>query len=60
MVKKGITHATVTINNTPCQGPFSCDRLVPKILPPGTTLDVYGTTRTGEKTFKRYGEGNKS
>jgi len=55
MATNGITHAAVTINNTPCIGPFSCDRLLPKILPPGTTLDVHGTTADGRATYKRYG-----
>ncbi|WP_326955965.1 DddA-like double-stranded DNA deaminase toxin [Amycolatopsis sp. NBC_01286] len=55
MATNGITHAAVTINNTPCKGPFSCDRLVPKILPPGSTIDVYGTAADGSKTYQRYG-----
>lgn len=55
MATEGITHAVVTTNNTPCVGPFSCDRLLPKILPQGTTLDVHGTTADGQATYKRYG-----
>ncbi len=55
MATNGITHAAVTINNPPCKGPFSCDRLVPRILPPGSTIDVHGTTADGSKTYQRYG-----
>ncbi|WP_103349684.1 DddA-like double-stranded DNA deaminase toxin [Amycolatopsis sp. CA-128772] len=39
----GITDATVAINNQPCTGPTSCDGLLSVVLPPGSTLTVYGT-----------------
>ncbi|WIV60701.1 DddA-like double-stranded DNA deaminase toxin [Amycolatopsis nalaikhensis] len=39
----GITDATVVINNQPCTGPTSCDGLLGVVLPPGSTLTVYGT-----------------
>ncbi|WP_424188301.1 DddA-like double-stranded DNA deaminase toxin [Actinokineospora sp. G85] len=38
-----IRTATVVINYLPCRGPFSCDELVPVLLPEGSTLTVYGT-----------------
>ncbi len=34
-------HVTVVINAKPCKGPFSCDRLLPVILPEGYSLTVY-------------------
>ncbi len=42
-VKAGVTHTEVVINNIPC-GPrrFSCDALLPILLPEGYTLTVYG------------------
>jgi hypothetical protein len=54
MVRDGIRHATVLINNEPCVGPFGCDTLVPILLPEGSTLTVYGTTEQGEPINKRY------
>ncbi|MBM7774189.1 hypothetical protein JOD54_004393 [Actinokineospora baliensis] len=39
----GITAATLVINHVPCdRGPWSCDRMVPAILPRGYTLTVHG------------------
>ncbi|QXV57347.1 hypothetical protein CVV72_10205 [Amycolatopsis sp. TNS106] len=43
MRDKGITEATVVINNTPCEGPASCDALLGVVLPEGSTLTVHGT-----------------
>jgi hypothetical protein len=60
MRTEGITDAAVTINNFVCVGPFGCDTLLPKILPEGSTLTVYGLGEDGEKTVTRYtGQGTK-
>jgi hypothetical protein len=45
----GLTHATLAVNNTPCPGPFGCDRLLPVLLRPGESLTVHwpgGHSRT--------------
>ena len=42
MRDQGITSATLLINNQPCEGPLSCDELVPVVLPPGAKLTVHG------------------
>ncbi|GAB3739689.1 SCP1.201-like deaminase [Amycolatopsis oliviviridis] len=47
MQNEGITNATVAVNNEVCKGPFGCETLVPKILPQGSALTVYGTTPDG-------------
>lgn len=54
MVREGIRHAVVLINNEPCVGPFGCDTLVPILLPEGATLTVYGTTEQGEHIHTQY------
>ncbi|WP_433259875.1 DddA-like double-stranded DNA deaminase toxin [Actinosynnema sp. CS-041913] len=54
MVREGVRHATVLINNEPCVGPFGCDTLVPILLPEGSSLTVYGVTEQGEPIRKRY------
>ena len=54
MVREGIRHATILINNEPCIGPFGCDTLVPALLPEGASLTVYGTDEQGERVRKRY------
>ncbi|MEU7524131.1 DddA-like double-stranded DNA deaminase toxin [Saccharothrix sp. NPDC042600] len=54
MVREGVQHATVVINNTPCVGRFGCDTLVPILLPPGSTLTVHGVNAQGERFRKRY------
>lgn len=60
MRTEGITDAAVTINNFVCVGPFGCDTLLPKILPEGSTLTVYGLSEDGQKTVTRYaGQGTK-
>lgn len=43
MRREGIQKATIVINNVPCQGPRSCDTLLPLFLPPGAELVIYGT-----------------
>jgi hypothetical protein len=42
MRARGITRATLYVNNTPCGGPAGCDRLLPDVLPATATLTVYG------------------
>ncbi|WP_328450737.1 DddA-like double-stranded DNA deaminase toxin [Amycolatopsis sp. NBC_00438] len=39
----GMRHVTLVINNVPCRGPYSCDRLLPVVLPDGYTITVHGT-----------------
>jgi hypothetical protein len=34
-------HATIVINNLPCEGPFGCDELLPTMLPAGCSLTVH-------------------
>ncbi|MEU7527695.1 DddA-like double-stranded DNA deaminase toxin [Saccharothrix sp. NPDC042600] len=42
---------TLVVNNDPCaRGPFSCDRLLPRILRPGKTVTVYWPG--GVKTYR--------
>jgi hypothetical protein len=38
----GIRDATLYVNNEPCGGRLGCDRTLPKILPVGSRLTVYG------------------
>ncbi|ACU35845.1 DddA-like double-stranded DNA deaminase toxin [Actinosynnema mirum] len=54
MAARGIRHATVVINNTPCRGPLRCDTLVPILLPEGSTLTVHGINENGTRTRIRY------
>jgi hypothetical protein len=54
MVRDGISHVTVFINNVPCRGQLSCDTLVPIMLPEGATLTVHGVNRDGTLFKKRY------
>ncbi len=54
MQDQGITSATLAINNEVCKGPFGCDTLVPKILPQGSALTVYGTMPDGQPTGTTY------
>ncbi len=54
MRKTGLTEVTVTINNTPCAGELSCDTLLPRVLPAGARLTVYGTTEDGHNTVQVY------
>lgn len=41
--KSTMRHVTLAINNVPCEGPYSCDRLLPVVLPKGYTITVHGT-----------------
>ncbi|WP_199199379.1 DddA-like double-stranded DNA deaminase toxin [Amycolatopsis sp. CA-128772] len=58
MRDQGIADASVVINNKPCKGALSCDELVPVVLPPGSSLTVYGpdgfvkTYRGGAKPWR--------
>lgn len=54
MAERGIKHAVVVINWTPCKGPFGCDTLVPVLLPEGATLTVHGVAANGTRFRKRY------
>ncbi|MFC3454469.1 DddA-like double-stranded DNA deaminase toxin [Amycolatopsis speibonae] len=54
MQNEGITSATVAVNNEVCKGPFGCETLVPKILPQGSALTVYGTTPDGTPVGTTY------
>jgi hypothetical protein len=38
----GTMNATLYINRTPCPGRNGCARLLPRMLPPGSSLTVYG------------------
>lgn len=51
MRREGITSASIVINNVPCVGEYSCENLVPVILPPGSTLTVHGAGGY-RKTFR--------
>lgn len=39
---EGIRSVTVVINHVPCPGEWGCDALVPKILPPGSSMTIHG------------------
>ncbi|MGZ3141101.1 DddA-like double-stranded DNA deaminase toxin [Lentzea chajnantorensis] len=54
MVRDGIRHSVVFINNVPCRGRLSCDTLVPIMLPAGATLTVHGVNRDGTLFVKQY------
>ncbi|ROO63099.1 nucleic acid/nucleotide deaminase of polymorphic system toxin [Micromonospora sp. Llam0] len=45
MRTRGLTAATLYLNNTPCVEPMGCDRVLPYVLPKDTTLTVYGPNR---------------
>ncbi len=42
MRRLGIRHARIVLNNRPCPGELGCDELLPRFLPPGSELTVYG------------------
>ncbi|MDQ3403910.1 MAG: hypothetical protein M3548_11010 [Actinomycetota bacterium] len=50
-----IKEATLVINHVPCPGIFSCDSMVPRILPPGYTMTVHGTNGFS-KTYRGAGD----
>lgn len=37
-----LKHETIVVNQKPCAGKWSCERLLSYILPPGATLTVFG------------------
>lgn len=39
---RGLTEAVLYVNNVPCKGPLSCDRLLPRMLPPNAKLTLFG------------------
>jgi hypothetical protein len=54
MRQEGIRDVTVVTNHQPCEGPLGCDTLLPRVLPEGSTLTVYGTTQDGRHTKHTY------
>jgi len=54
MRQEGIQDVTVVINHQPCEGPLGCDTLLPRVLPEGSTLTVYGTAQDGTHTKHTY------
>lgn len=42
MRRDGLDEATLAINRTPCPGRTGCDAMLPRMLPPGAQLHVYG------------------
>jgi len=54
MRQEGIRDVTVVINHQPCEGPLGCDTLLPRVLPEGSTLTVYGTAQDGTHTKHTY------
>lgn len=42
MVREQRQHVDVVINNVPCSGRLSCDRLLPILLADGSSLTVHG------------------
>jgi hypothetical protein len=42
MRRQGIRRARIVLNNRPCPGELGCDELLPRFLPPGSELTVYG------------------
>ncbi|HEX3778741.1 MAG TPA: DddA-like double-stranded DNA deaminase toxin [Pseudonocardiaceae bacterium] len=42
MVREGRRELSVVLNNRPCRGQYSCNTLVPAILPEGYALTVHG------------------
>nr|WP_230416920.1 DddA-like double-stranded DNA deaminase toxin [Micromonospora tarapacensis] len=42
MRTRRMTEATLYLNNTPCQDPMGCDRVLPYVLPKDAKLTVYG------------------
>lgn len=42
MRRQGIQRARIVLNNRPCPGELGCDELLPRFLPPGSELTVYG------------------
>lgn len=54
MRQEDIQDVTVVINHQPCEGPLGCDTLLPRVLPEGSTLTVYGTAQDGTHTKHTY------
>jgi hypothetical protein len=42
MVKGGIQHVDVVLNNRPCPGLLGCDTLLPVLLPEGSLMTIHG------------------
>lgn len=54
MAANSLTDVTLTINNVPCKGPWSCDKVIPALLPEESALTVYGESPAGTRIIKRY------
>ena len=39
---RGLKHESIMVNKLPCKGQFGCEELLRDILPPGSTLTVFG------------------
>ncbi|MDX2972364.1 DddA-like double-stranded DNA deaminase toxin [Kribbella solani] len=39
---RGLKHETIMVNKLPCKGRWGCETFLPYILPPGSTLTVFG------------------
>jgi hypothetical protein len=42
MRRESIRRARIILNNRPCPGELGCDELLPRFMPPGSELTVYG------------------
>lgn len=42
MIRGEVRHTEVVINNSACEGPYGCDRLLPVLLPAGYSMTVHG------------------
>jgi hypothetical protein len=51
-----IREATLYVNQEPCGGRLGCDRTLPKILPAGSRLTVFGPNRF-QRVYEGTGEG---
>ncbi len=42
MRQQNLSEATLYINKVPCPGPTGCNAMLPRMLPEGAQLHVYG------------------
>lgn len=52
MVRDNVPYMTVVINRPVCTGIFSCDRLLPRVLPEGYKLRVYDSETGPGKLYE--------
>lgn len=38
----GRNHETIVVNQDPCRGRWGCEELIGRILPPGSSLTIFG------------------